>query len=120
MQLLTEIYLNLVFLALRVKKRFATLGEEHFGGRIGRGLEWWIVFLGLGQSNIASGYFSCNVQLGFYVKGGEVQGRVKDVMISGNAYQALSNIKEISRDNCWIGGRILLPYLLVEPIEVNI
>lgn len=75
--------------------------------------------LGLGQSNVASGYFSCNVHLGFYVKGGEIQGRVKDVMISGNTYQALFNLKEISRDSRWIGGRILLPYLLVEPIEVN-
>ncbi len=75
--------------------------------------------LGLGQSNIASGYFSCNVQLGFYVKEGEIQGRVKDVMISGNAYQALLNLKEISRNSRWIGGRILLPYLLVEPIEIN-
>ncbi|MDI3542406.1 MAG: PmbA protein [Candidatus Atribacteria bacterium] len=75
--------------------------------------------LGLGQSNVASGYFSCNVQLGFYVKEGEIKGRVKDVMISGNAYQALLNLKEISRDSRWIGGRILLPYLLVEPIEVN-
>ncbi|MBP9015486.1 MAG: hypothetical protein KBH15_03170, partial [Candidatus Atribacteria bacterium] len=75
--------------------------------------------LGLGQSNIASGYFSCNVQLGFYVKEGEIQGRVKDVMISGNAYQALLNLKEISRNSRWIGGKILLPYLLVEPIEIN-
>lgn len=75
--------------------------------------------LGLGQSNIASGYFSCNVQLGLYVKEGEIQGRVKDVMISGNAYQALLNLKEISRNSRWIGGKILLPYLLVEPIEIN-
>ncbi|HPU08089.1 MAG TPA: TldD/PmbA family protein [Candidatus Atribacteria bacterium] len=105
------------FSSLRVKKGLR--GKSTLVGELEEGLVVDSV-LGLGQSNIASGYFSCNVQLGFYVKGGEVQGRVKDVMISGNAYQALSNIKEISRDNCWIGGRILLPYLLVEPIEVNI
>ncbi len=75
--------------------------------------------LGLGQSNIASGTFSCGVQLGFYVKGGEVQGRVKNVMISGNAYEVLKNIKEISRDSQWVQGSILVPYILAEPIQVN-
>lgn len=75
--------------------------------------------LGLGQSNIASGFFSCGVQLGFYVKGGEIQGRVKNVMISGNAYEALKNIRELSRDCRWVQGSILAPYILVEPIQVN-
>ncbi|MCX7730164.1 MAG: TldD/PmbA family protein [Candidatus Caldatribacterium sp.] len=75
--------------------------------------------LGLGQSNIASGAFSCGVQLGFYVKGGEIQGRVKNIMISGNAYNALRNIKEISRDSQWVQGSMLIPYILVEPIQVN-
>lgn len=76
--------------------------------------------LGVGQSNIASGVFSCGVQLGFYVRGGEIQGRVKNVMVSGNAYQALKDIKEISRDCRWVQGSILIPYLLVEPIEVQV
>lgn len=75
--------------------------------------------LGLGQSNIASGFFSCGVQLGFYVKDGEIQGRVKNVMISGNAYEVLKNIKEISRDSQWVQGSILAPYVLAEPIQVS-
>jgi len=75
--------------------------------------------LGLGQSNVASGIFSCSVQLGFYVKDGEIQGRVKDVMLSGNAYQALRDIKEISRDTRWVHGRMLLPYVLVEPLQIE-
>ncbi|MDK2895963.1 MAG: PmbA protein [Candidatus Atribacteria bacterium] len=75
--------------------------------------------LGLGQSNIAAGYFSCNIHLGFVVRKGEIQGRVKNVMISGNIYQDLKNVKEISRDNRWVGGRMLLPYLLVDPIQVE-
>lgn len=75
--------------------------------------------LGLGQSNIASGAFSCGVQLGFYVKGGEIQGRVKNVMVSGNAYDALKNVKEISRDAQWVQGNMLVPYILVEPLQVN-
>ncbi len=104
------------FSSLRVKN-----GLRNSDTLIGELEEGLIVdsVLGLGQSNVASGYFSCNVQLGFYVKKGEIQGRVKDVMISGNAYPALFNLKEISRDSRWIGGRILLPYLLIEPVEVN-
>jgi len=75
--------------------------------------------LGLGQSNIAAGVFSCNVQLGFWVKDGSIQGRVKDVMISGNAYQALREIREISRDNRWVWGKMLLPYMVVEPVSIS-
>ncbi len=75
--------------------------------------------LGLGQSNIAAGVFSCNVQLGFWVKGGNIQGRVKDVMISGNAYQALRDIREISRDNRWVWGRMLFPYVLVNHVNLS-
>ncbi|HSV30723.1 MAG TPA: TldD/PmbA family protein [Atribacteraceae bacterium] len=75
--------------------------------------------LGLGQSNVAGGHFSCNVQLGFLVEGGIVQGRVKDLMISGNVYQVLQGVREISRDNRWIHGRMLLPCMLVEPVQVD-
>lgn len=105
------------FSVLRVKNGLRdreTLVEELEEGLVVDGL------LGLGQSNIASGVFSCGVQLGFYVRGGEVQGRIKNVMISGNAYQALRDIKEISRDCQWVQGNILTPYILVEPIQVNV
>jgi len=41
--------------------------------------------LGLGQGNIISGAFSNNVQLGYKIEKGKIVGRVKDVMIAGNA-----------------------------------
>lgn len=75
--------------------------------------------LGLGQSNISSGHFSCNLNLGFYVEDGEIKGRVKNVMISGNAFEALKNIQEVSRDSRWIYGRWFLPWMVVEPIRVD-
>jgi PmbA protein len=104
------------FGALRVKNGLRdreTLVEELEEGLIVDSV------LGLGQSNVASGAFSCGIQLGFYVKGGEIQGRVKDVMVSGNVYHALQNIKELSRDDRWIYGKMLLPYILVEPLEIE-
>lgn len=104
------------FGALRIKNGLRdreTLVEELEEGLIVDGV------LGLGQSNIASGAFSCGVQLGFYVKGGEIQGRVKNVMINGNVYHALQNIKELSRDDRWVYGKMRLPYILVEPIEIE-
>ncbi len=52
--------------------------------------------LGGGQSNILAGDFSVNVSLGFYIKDGEIQGRVKNVMIGDNAYQMMEKLKYIS------------------------
>jgi len=52
--------------------------------------------LGGGQSNILAGDFSVNVSLGFYIKDGEIQGRVKNVMIGDNAYQMAKRLKYIS------------------------
>jgi len=48
--------------------------------------------LGLGQGNIISGAFSNNVQLGYKIEKGKIVGRVKDVMIAGNAIEELKNI----------------------------
>ncbi len=52
--------------------------------------------LGGGQSNILAGDFSVNVSLGFYIRNGEIQGRVKNVMIGDNAYQMIKKLKCIS------------------------
>jgi predicted Zn-dependent protease len=40
-------------------------------------------------------------------------------MISGNAFEALKNIQEVSRDARWVYGRWLLPWMVVEPIRVD-
>ncbi|MGQ9473250.1 MAG: TldD/PmbA family protein, partial [Candidatus Caldatribacteriaceae bacterium] len=104
------------FAALRIKNGLRdreTLVEELEEGLVVDSV------LGLGQSNVASGSFSCGVQLGFYVQGGEIRGRVKDVMLNGNVYQALKNVKEISRDDRWVYGKMLLPYILVEPLQIE-
>jgi len=50
------------------------------------------------------GDFSGNVLLGFKIEKGEIVGRIKDTMISGNVYQLLKNISAIGSDNKWVNG----------------
>jgi PmbA protein len=59
-------------------------------------------FLGLGQGNPINGEFSINVGLGYKIENGEIAGRVKDVMLAGNAYDALKNITALSREREWV------------------
>ena len=83
-------------------------------------------FLGLGQGNPINGDFSINLGLGYRIENGEIVGRVKDVMLAGNAYDALRNITAISREYEWvIGGWMsppsyigLSPYIQVGELSV--
>ncbi len=60
--------------------------------------------LGLGQGNAISGAFSVNVQLGYKIEDGKVVGRVKDVMLAGNVYDALKSIAAIGDQPRWVHG----------------
>lgn len=76
--------------------------------------------MGLGQGNPISGEFSVNVSLGFKIEGGEVVGRVKDVMLAGNAYDALKDIAAISDRAEWVGGWFTgrMPYIQIGKLSV--
>ena len=65
--------------------------------------------LGAGQSNILGGEFKANVLLGYRVQGGEVVGRVKNTLISGNVYSALENIRGLESKSHWVGGALKVP-----------
>ncbi len=65
--------------------------------------------LGAGQSNILGGEFNANVLLGYKVEAGKVVGRVKDCMVSGNVYRALSNLVGIGSEGRWVGGGLYTP-----------
>ncbi len=80
-------------------------------------------FLGLGQGNPINGEFSVNVYLGYKIEEGQIVGRVKDVMLAGNAYAALKDIAAISREREWVSGQLgryagLLPYIQVGKLSV--
>ncbi len=65
--------------------------------------------MGATQSNVLSGDFSGNVLLGYKVENGEIVGRVKDTMVSGNVYEVLKAADTLGSERRWVGGAYLLP-----------
>ena len=60
--------------------------------------------MGAEQGNVLGGDFSGNVLLGYKIENGEIIGRVKDTVVSGNIYELLKNITAVGTDYKWIGG----------------
>ena len=75
--------------------------------------------LGLGQGNIISGAFSNNVQLGYKIEKGKIVGRVKDVMIAGNAIEELKNIAALGNKTKWIEGKYKFPHIYLKSLSVS-
>jgi PmbA protein len=74
--------------------------------------------MGFGQGNIMQGDFSVNVSLGYRVEKGEVTGRVKNVMLAGNSYEALKDIV-LGSEAEWLGGSTHTPAILVPSLSVT-
>ena len=72
--------------------------------------------IGFGQGNILNGDFSCNVGLGFRIRGGEVVGRVKNTMLAGNVYDLLGAGVQLSSDTDYQGR---LPWAVVAGASVS-
>jgi len=75
--------------------------------------------LGLGQGNVISGAFSNNVQLGYKIEKGKIVGRVKDVMIAGNAIEELKNIAALGNKAKWIEGKYKFPHIYLKSLSVS-
>ena len=74
--------------------------------------------IGLGQGNPLSGEFSVNVNLGYKIENGEIVGRVKNVMLAGNTYEAIKKIEAIGDRAEWAGGRLLTPPVKISSLSV--
>jgi PmbA protein len=72
----------------------------------------------LGGGGGISGDFSVNVDLGYRVQKGQVIGRVKDTMVSGNVYTALKQLLELGGDVDW-NGSCFTPSLIVEGLSTT-
>ena len=96
-------------------------GERSFPEMI-QGMEEGLIVdqvIGLGQGNVASGEFSNNVSVGFYVRDGEIQGRVKNTMIAGNVYQLLKDrLIALGSEPEWVYGLFKTPPLLIDGVSV--
>lgn len=75
--------------------------------------------LGASQGNILGGDFSGNILLGYAVKNGEIVGRVKDTMVSGNIYEALKEVAAVGKDGKWVGGRARIPHIYCASLAVS-
>lgn len=72
----------------------------------------------LGETAGISGDFSINIDLGYRIKNGVIQGRVKDTMVSGNVYTALMNLQALGQDADW-NGACYTPSVLLEGLSVT-
>ncbi len=72
----------------------------------------------LGDPPDLSGDFSINVDHGYRIKQGEIIGRVKDTMVSGNAYTALNHLIQLGGDRTWQGS-LYTPSLIVDGLSVT-
>ena len=72
----------------------------------------------LGGGGGISGDFSINIDLGYRVKGGQVTGRVKDTMVSGNIYTALKQLVKLGADADW-NGSCYTPSLIVDGLSTT-
>ena len=75
--------------------------------------------IGGGQDNPYAGDFTYNIHLGYLIKNGEIVGRVKNCVVSGNIFEMIkTQIAEISSDTQWMGGSNNLPYIAFENMNV--
>ena len=75
--------------------------------------------LGAGQGNVLGGEFGGNVLLGYRIVNGEIAGRVKDTMISGNVYEALKEIAALGGEPEWVGGALSTPPICCDGVTVS-
>jgi PmbA protein len=75
--------------------------------------------MGAGQGNMLGGDFGGNVLLGYKVENGEIIGRVKDTMISGNIYEVLKQPIEIGCVAREVDGIMKTPHLYCPYLAVS-
>jgi PmbA protein len=74
--------------------------------------------MGASQGNVLGGDFSGNVLLGYKIENGEITGRVKDTMVSGNIFQLLQDITAVGSEMRWVGISLLTPPIYLPGIAV--
>lgn len=72
----------------------------------------------LGGGADISGDFAVNVDLGYWVQGGHIQGRVKDTMIAGNVYDILQRDLILGGQATWQGDTYT-PGIIVHGVTIT-
>ena len=71
--------------------------------------------MGLWRGNWTNGDFAAAVAIGFVVEDGEIVGRAKDMLISGNLFERMRGAVECSSDRETPHG---FPWLLMDGVSV--
>ncbi len=74
--------------------------------------------MGATQGNVLGGDFSGNVLLGFKIENGRIVGRVKDTMVSGNAFDICGDLAALGNDARWAGGMLKTPSFCCARVSV--
>ena len=93
-------------------------GEDSWNQLIEQNPEAIIVDQVMGEGGDITGDIAINLELGYRVSKGEIVGRVKDTMVSGNAYTALNNVIALGSDAEW-SGATYTPSIVVEGLSVT-
>lgn len=72
--------------------------------------------IGFGQSNIINGDYSANIGLGYKIEDGELTGRIKNAMISGNFYDQFAEHVTVSSETDPAG---LNPHVMIESADIS-
>ncbi len=75
--------------------------------------------LGAHSGNLPNGDFSIGVSPALYVENGEIKGRLKEGMVSGNIYQILKKIDSVEKI-VHATGNAMMPSVLFNEIHVDI
>jgi PmbA protein len=75
--------------------------------------------MGAEQGNILGGDFSGNVLLGYKIEKGEIVGRIKDTMVSGNVYKILKDIAAIGSKTKWVSSFLQTPPFYCKELSVS-
>lgn len=75
-------------------------------------------FLGAGMSNVMAGEFSANIDLGYVIQKGQIVGRVKDTMVSGNVFDMAKKIAAISKEQIPYGSS-LFSWVLFDGVQIS-
>ena len=74
--------------------------------------------MGAEQGNVLAGDFSGNVLLGYKIEKGQIVGRVKDTMVSGNVYKILKDNATLGKEARWVSGAVFTPHIYCHSLSV--
>ncbi|MEL7141585.1 MAG: TldD/PmbA family protein [Cyanobacteria bacterium J06573_11] len=72
----------------------------------------------MGEGGDITGDLAINLELGYLVRKGEIMGRVKDAMVTGNTYTALNELIAMGNDSDWAGSTYT-PSVVVGSLSVT-